>query len=76
MAQYKVQHNYRSDQGGFTEGDKVDLEDAEAAWFNADSPGLLEPVKTARAATEPAPTTDAEPGSTEPDKPKRGRASR
>ena len=66
MSQYKVQHDYRSDRGGFSAGDKVDLEDHEADWFNADSPGLLEPVG-AKAKHEVKPEPVEEPQVEEPE---------
>lgn len=81
MPNYKVNHNYRSDRGGFTEGDQVELDERDANWFNFDSPGLLEPVDATPEVeevqvTEPEPAVevlDDEPEVVE--KPKRQRRS-
>ena len=55
---YKVQHDYASSLGRLVAGDEVDLTEAEAEAFNADSPGVLKPLplKTAtKRATKAAP---------------------
>ena len=45
---YTVQWHYRSSLGVLVRGEVVDLEPEEAAAYNADSPGVLEPVKSKR----------------------------
>lgn len=79
MPNYKVNHNYRSDRGGFSEGDQVDLDERDAAWFNFDSPGLLTATDSAAEpetpqVTEPEPVVevlDDEPTVEVDEKPKR-----
>lgn len=77
--QYRVKHDYRSDRGGFSKGDTVDLDETEAGWFNFDSPGLLEPTDKP-AEPEPVEVTEPEPAvvvegepAVEVEKPKRAR---
>lgn len=46
MAVFKVQHAYRSSRDGqqygpWAEGDRIELEQADAEWVNRDSPGCL-----------------------------------
>lgn len=44
MPLFTVHHDYRSSRGVLEAGATVDLADDEAEWFNADSPGVLEPA--------------------------------
>lgn len=56
MTRYQVQHRYRSnDYGPFDKGTQIELDPAEAAWINTDSPGTLaeiDPEEQARAKRE------------------------
>lgn len=59
MGLYNVQWNYRTHRlGPWTEGEVIDLTDAEAIAVNKDSPGVLVPV---RVATPAARVIDAAP---------------
>lgn len=55
MPRYVVQHAYRADrdgetQGPWVKGDEVELEAEVAQWVNQDSPGALAEVTPAKAA--------------------------
>jgi hypothetical protein len=64
MAEYKVNHRYRSNRDGKTFGPyepdtNVDLEEADADWVNRDSPGCLTALEaTAKADGEAPPAKD------------------
>lgn len=53
MARYLVKHKYGSSTfGPWAEGDHIELDPAEAAWVNHDSPGTLEEVDPQKQAAE------------------------
>ncbi len=50
---YIAQWRYRSNLGGFAEGDEMQLEPEEAEWFNRDSPGVLVPMPESSSSNPP-----------------------
>ena len=47
IKEYKAQWRYRSGAGVFDENEIIQLDEAQAAWFNEDSPGVLVPMPDA-----------------------------
>lgn len=64
MPRYTVNHSYASgpvhERVSFDAGQEVELSAADAARFNADSPGVLSPVTPPPAPVEPEPRPDLE----------------
>jgi hypothetical protein len=58
MATYVVQHDYRSSRGVLDAGSTVELDEADAEWFENDSPGLLVPADEAPANECPTGSAD------------------
>lgn len=62
MAEYKVNHRYRSrrdgqDFGPYEPDTTVELDEADAEWVNRDSPGCLTPVEATAKADGSAPAS-------------------
>lgn len=60
MPRYTISHAYRSARDGVTfgpwvEGDEVELEEADAAWVERDSPGALTQPEPVERQAEPKP---------------------